>query len=208
MKTMHGASRKNAHMTRREVIRHVSALMGGVALVGHSALLRAAGRSLESGQSEGVGRFTGEQVTLLDEVAETILPETETPGAKAAGVGPFIALMVTDCYAPSERQVFREGLHTLRSRCRALSGADFVEAPADARLELIRDFDREQWEYMNRRAEGEPVHWFRMMKEQALLGYFTSEIGYTQVMRYAETPGRYEPCVPYRPGDKIWADHA
>jgi hypothetical protein len=47
-----------------------------------------------------------------------------------------------------------------------------------------------------------------MMKELALLGYFTSEIGMTQAQRYAETPGRYDPCVPYKPGDKAWAPHA
>ena len=44
-----------------------------------------------------------------------------------------------------------------------------------------------------------------MMKELALLGYFTSEIGYKQAMRFAETLGRFEPCVPYSPGDKAWA---
>jgi hypothetical protein len=53
-----------------------------------------------------------------------------------------------------------------------------------------------------------PTHYFRMMKELALLGFFTSEIGYTQAMRYRETPGRYDPCVPYTPGEKAWAPHA
>ena len=47
-----------------------------------------------------------------------------------------------------------------------------------------------------------------MMKELALLGYFTSEIGYTKAMRYTETPGRYDPCAPFEPGDKAWARHA
>jgi hypothetical protein len=47
-----------------------------------------------------------------------------------------------------------------------------------------------------------------MMKELALLGYFTSEIGCTQAQRYVETPGRYDPCVPYTPRQKAWAPHA
>jgi hypothetical protein len=46
------------------------------------------------------------------------------------------------------------------------------------------------------------------MKELALLGYFTSEIGYTRAMRYLETPGRFDPCAPHKPGDKTWASHA
>ncbi|MFL5595795.1 MAG: gluconate 2-dehydrogenase subunit 3 family protein, partial [Gemmatimonadaceae bacterium] len=53
-----------------------------------------------------------------------------------------------------------------------------------------------------------PTHYFRMMKELALLGYFTSEIGATQAQRYIETPGRYDPCVAYHPGEKAWAPHA
>ena len=47
-----------------------------------------------------------------------------------------------------------------------------------------------------------------MIKELSLQGYFTSEIGYTQAMRYTETPGRFDPCAPYRPGEKLWAEHA
>src|SRR2546426_1102954 len=53
-----------------------------------------------------------------------------------------------------------------------------------------------------------PPHYFRQIKELALLGYFTSEIGCTQAMRYRETPGRFDPCVPYTPGETAWAGHA
>jgi hypothetical protein len=53
-----------------------------------------------------------------------------------------------------------------------------------------------------------PPHYFRMMKELALLGYFTSEIGFTQVLRYEESPGRFDPCTTYTEGDAAWAPHA
>jgi hypothetical protein len=53
-----------------------------------------------------------------------------------------------------------------------------------------------------------PAHYFRMMKELALLGYFTSEIGCNQAQRYVESPGRWDPCVPYSAGEKAWAPHA
>jgi hypothetical protein len=53
-----------------------------------------------------------------------------------------------------------------------------------------------------------PPHYFRMMKELALLGYFTSEIGCTQAQRYEETPGKWEPCIPYKAGELAWAAHA
>jgi hypothetical protein len=53
-----------------------------------------------------------------------------------------------------------------------------------------------------------PNRYFRMMKELSLLGYFTSEIGCTQAQVYEEAPGRYDPCLPYTPGQKAWASHA
>ncbi|HEV8381332.1 MAG TPA: gluconate 2-dehydrogenase subunit 3 family protein [Gemmatimonadales bacterium] len=60
----------------------------------------------------------------------------------------------------------------------------------------------------HRRDDDAPAHYFRLMKQLTLLGYFTSEIGCTQAMRYRETPGRFDPCVPYRPGETTWAGHA
>ena len=53
-----------------------------------------------------------------------------------------------------------------------------------------------------------PAHYFRMMKELTLLGYFTSEIGCTKAQQYVETPARFDPCVDYKPGDRAWAGHA
>ena len=189
-------------LSRREAIQRVSLLFGGVALVGQAALLDA----LASGT--GIPVLTATDVALLDEVADTILPETSTPGAKAAGVGPFIALMVADVYAPDEQQIFHDGLRKLDRECSETNGHAFMSATPAERLSLLERIDREQFDYMQDHAENEPVHYFRMMKELALLGYFTSEIGYKQAMRYSETPGRFEPCVPYSPGDKAWARHA
>jgi hypothetical protein len=50
-----------------------------------------------------------------------------------------------------------------------------------------------------------PVHYFRLLRELTVLGYFTSEIGAKQALRYIETPGRYEGCIPYTKGEKAWA---
>jgi hypothetical protein len=76
------------------------------------------------------------------------------------------------------------------------------------RTALLEQLDREQYAHVRQHPAGAGPHYFRMMKELALLGYFTSEIGYTQAMRYTETPGRFDPCVPYAPGEKAWAPHA
>jgi glucoside 3-dehydrogenase (cytochrome c) hitch-hiker subunit len=195
-------------VTRREAIRRVSALLGGVALVGQARLLEA--RLPVTSEAPG-DLFTATDVSLLDEIAETILPETKTPGAKAAGVGPFMALMVADTYDPDEQKIFREGLGALDRECVKTHGHAFVRATPAERRSLLERIDREQYEYMKPHEDEEdfrPVHYFRMMKELALLGYFTSEIGYKEAQRYVETPGRFDPCAPYLPGDKAWAPHA
>jgi hypothetical protein len=188
---------------RREAIRRVTALLGGLA-AGGTGLLEASARlqprAAVTGQ--GVGAFTPQDVALLDEIADTILPETKTPGAKAAQVGAFMALMVTDAYGDRNQGVFRDGM-------RQLEAAAFMTATPAQRLALLERLDREQKAYMDaRRGDDTPPHFFRLMKELALLGYFTSEIGCTRALRYLEAPGRFDPCVPYTPGDPAWAGHA
>jgi hypothetical protein len=194
-------------INRREAILRVSAMLGGVTLVGQTAML-AGCAAQPTGESTSNALLRQSDIILLDEIAETILPETSTPGAKAAGVGPFIAMMVTDTYYEDDQQIVRDGLNSLQARSLSMFGAHFEIVSAAQRLTLIERIDAEQHLYMQTREEGTPTHYFRMLKELTLLGYFTSEIGYTQAMRYTETPGRYDPCAPYKPGDKTWARHA
>jgi hypothetical protein len=234
---------------RREAVRRVSALLGGIALIGnrplayleeHDVHARLAGLA-EAEQA--VGPFTAADVAFLNEVAETMLPATSTPGAKAARVGPFMALMVNDTYYPADQKIFRDGMRTIDDECRKANGVAFMKATPRQRLALLERLDREQKTYMEaleaaqRKASGDkanafvpdqrkelapapdanaapaitadsPNHYFRMMKELAMLGYFTSEIGCTQAQRYVESPGRFDPCAPYKPGQRAWAPHA
>ncbi|HEV8365240.1 MAG TPA: gluconate 2-dehydrogenase subunit 3 family protein [Gemmatimonadaceae bacterium] len=221
-------------ITRREAIQRVSALLGGVALVGGTSLLASCTRDRSAAQA-GVGTFSTADVAYLDEIAETILPETKTPGAKAAKVGAFMALMVTDTYKPEDQTVFRNGMKQLDDASQKDTGASFMSATPQQRLTLLERIDKEAKDYHEAKDEreraadkarrerpeqtnvsdttstqqhDEPSHYFRMMKELTLLGYFTSEIGCTQAQRYAETPGKFEPCVPYTPGETSWAAHA
>ena len=90
-------------------------------------------------------------------------------------------------------------------------GSGPVLDPAE-RLALLEELDREQLDYVPppppEGGGSPPPHFFRMMKQLTLLGYFTSEIGATMALQYAESPGRYDPCVPYTPGERDWAEHA
>jgi hypothetical protein len=212
-------------MTRRTLIQGVAAMLGGAALTGGERLFAFSfgDDALNQAMDRGAGDFTAADVALLDEIAETILPATSTPGAKAARTGAFMALMVTEAYTARNQQVFRDGMRQLDEACRAAAnGTPFMQATPAQRLLLLEALDREQRTAMVERAAAprprapaaaplpadEPRHYFRMMKELALLGYFTSEIGYTQAMRYIETPGRFDPCVAIGAGEKSWAPHA
>lgn len=209
-------------ITRREAIQRVTMLLGGVALIGGEGLLT--GRPLDAAE-RGDGDpwdYTEADVAFLDEVADTILPETSTPGARAAATGEFMALSVRDVYSLENQETFVDGMAELEARCRERHRRGFMDASPEERLALLEVLDREQYDYTAAQAavgRGEespvsgvtrdsPPHWFRMMKELALLGYFTSEIGYHQAQRYVETPGRFNPCVPHAPGDRAWAPHA
>jgi hypothetical protein len=211
-------------ISRRDAMHRVTVLLGGVALIDSDRLFAAMpdAAAQEVTTARGVGNFTAGDVAFLDEVAETILPETSTPGAKAARTGAFMALMVTDAYTPRNQQIFRDGMQRLEERSQREHAVSFMQARPEQRLALLQRLDAERQAELDaldatRRSRAPapppsstdaPVHYFRLMKELTLLGYFTSEIGYRQAMRYIETPGRYDPCAPHKPGEKIWASHA
>ncbi len=73
------------------------------------------------------------------------------------------------------------------------------------RHDLLVKLDNEQKQYTKNKKKDDPVHYFRMMKELTMLGYFTSEIGSTVARRYVAVPGKFEACIPYKKGDKAWA---
>src|SRR5678815_4446414 len=105
----HGSS-----IDRREALKRVGVMLGGVALVGGTNLLTACEKAgtpaRDTAAAASPGPFTAQDVAYLDEIAETILPATKTPGAKAAKTGAFMALMVTDSYSPDDRKIFRDGM--------------------------------------------------------------------------------------------------
>ena len=198
-------------ISRRDAIRAVTAMLGGAALVGGEHVLAFSfdDAALSRTMEQGAGTFAAADVALLDEIAETILPETRTPGAKAAKTGAFMALMVTDAYTEEQRRVFIDGMRQVDAACTAAVGVGFMRASPAQRLTVVEALDREQKAAMDARRPAptnrapapesdndEPAHYFRMMKELTLLGFFTSEVGCTKALRYIEAPGRLDPCAP------------
>jgi hypothetical protein len=146
--------------------------------------------------------FTETQRKQVAEIAELIIPTTDTPGAKAALVDRFIDLILRECYEENDRKRFVEGLDKLEKICQQTHSKPFVDCEVPIQTELLKQFEQEAWTVMYTSGE---QHFFLMMKELTLLGYFTSEIGATQAARYVPIPGNYRACIPLEPGQKAWA---
>lgn len=191
-------------MNRRELLEMISAATG-MALVGGGALSAGCSRhpATTPAPSGGASLEFGEQdIRLLDEVAETILPRTDTPGARDAGVGRFMAVFVRDCYTREEQVQFHTGLVQLQEASEAAHGRGFLQLDAGERRELVRQLDATA---RARVEQSGKAHYFTMIKQLTLFGFFTSEPGGTRALRHVAIPGRYDGCTDYREGDRAWA---
>ncbi|MBN5050265.1 gluconate 2-dehydrogenase subunit 3 family protein [Stenotrophomonas maltophilia] len=188
-------------MDRRELLKMIVAATGA-AMVGLPALAQ--------GQAQAAAtkiHFSDADVGTLDEIAETILPRTKTPGAKDASTGAFMATFVSDCYTARQQATFRAGLADIDKR----AGGRFVSLAPQARTELLRVLDAEARKHVVEVTEtgtaeaGEAMpHYFTMIKQLAIFGFFTSKVGATEVLRYVAVPGRYDGDLAYVPGTPAW----
>jgi hypothetical protein len=188
-----------AVMTRREAIIKMAVIMGGT-MVGPRLLHGA----WDPNSSVSGGDSDAQELALLDEIGDTIIPATDVPGAKAVHIGAFITMMLRDCYEPADQAAVAGGIREIATTFRAKYGHEFVGAPAAERTEFLNVVDVQQKNYSrNRKADAAPHH-FRVLKELTVLGYFSSEIGATQALRFMEVPGKFDGTVPYKKGDRAW----
>jgi hypothetical protein len=189
-------------MNRREAISTVSLLVGGTVIGAESFL---AGCASPEDAPDGILSIS--DINLLDEIAETILPKTESsPGAKDAEVGKFMNVIITECYDPDEQQIFTNGLITFKETVKNKFGKNYERLILEEKHELLRNLENEVKNYTQSQTEADPdTHYYRMIKQLTLLGFLTSKPGVTQAMRHAAVPGRYDGCVPYEEGEKAWA---
>ena len=186
-------------MERRELLKMIAALTGG-AFIGGELLT-----SCKSGPLVGGATFGEADTAFLDEVAETILPATKTPGAKAAKVGQFMVVMVNDTYEDKDQKIFHAGIGKLDEASKKANGKSFLEATPEQRTTLLTALDKEAKDYQKSKKPEDQNHYFTMMKQLTLFGFFTSKEGATQALRYIAVPGKYDGAYPYKKGDKAWA---
>ena len=173
---------------RREAVERISLILGGTLSTQISAGLM--GQVLNKGGSVEV---TDAQRALLAELADVIIPTTDTPGAKAARVEKFIVRLMRDCYVIEEQEKFYGGLAKLEDTCRKAHNKGFVDLNPKQKTEIVQDATKSNKAFFNQ------------MKQLTVTGYFTSEIGATQALAYLPIPGKFEGDVPMTPGQKAWA---
>ena len=207
-------------MNRRDLLKQI-AILTGSAVVGSELFLT--GCKTDPKPEAG---FTPSHIALLDEVGETIIPATTTPGAKAIKIGEFMKLVVTDCYTETQQSAFMKGISDLDLSCEKMHGQSFMQCDAVQRKDFLitlekdaktlnsrnRVFNKAVSVLENIGSERDtleprlPSHYYTMMKQLTLLGFFTSETGMTETLRHVPVPGRYDGALPYVKGEKAWAE--
>jgi len=213
-------------MDRRELLKMIAVVTGGVVIGGEVFLT-----GCKTGAKTADAGFTAANITLLDEVGETIIPATTTPGAKAAKIGEFMKVIVTDCYTEKQQTAFTNGISALEEACKKANGKGFMECTPQQRHDFLVGLEKEAKEFNTKRDatdkplkeahdkanstlawkdqkewEGSPSHYYTMMKQLTLWGFFTSETGAKETLRYLPVPGKYDGAVPYTKGEKAWSE--
>lgn len=139
--------------------------------------------------------LTATQQKIIAEVAEMIIPRTNTAGAKDVGVPAFVEMMLKDCYLQPDHQRFMEGVTSLEQ----LKFLELNEAERRGALKMMEQQTKEQM-----KTPSKTVPFWRLMKELTLLGYFTSEVGIKASFEYVQIPGKLE-NIKLKPNQKSYA---
>lgn len=148
---------------------------------------------------EGASALDDRQRKLVSAIADTILPDTDTPGAVKAGVPDFIDLMVSYWLDPTERAAFVAGLDRFAQDTIRARGTSFDMLLPTQRLDWLKVVQADAW---SKRGKGVAPSFFLWIKRLTVFGYYTSEAGATEELTFNLLPGEYQPCA------HVGADHA
>lgn len=195
----------NQLIDRREALRKTALLMGAaVSASALSGILQGCKAAPELTYTPSF--FTEDQARIVMEVAEIIIPKTDTPGAKDAGVPGFIDVMLKDCYKKEDQDRFIAGLTAFDEEAKKAYGDSFIYCKPEQQVELVTKTHTAALTEAKENKEAKRP-FILMAKELTLLGFFTSEPGATQVLQYVAVPGSYKGCIPLAEAGngKTWA---
>jgi len=189
-------------ISRRRALQQVALLLGGAisAPTVAGVFSTATRRAWAASPAWAPRTLSAAQLELVATLAEHIIPQTETPGARAAGVHRFVDTLLSDHYPAAERDRFLTGLAGVDAQAQSHYGKRFAESAAAQQVALLRELDAAAYAA----TRGEDAWFFRRMKELTLVGYYTSEIGAMQELRVSPF-GTYRGDIPYTSIGRAWA---
>lgn len=183
-------------MDRREWMKVMALSIGGTLALPESVFAQMA----EPLDASKLKFFNDTQRKLVAVLAETIIPETDTPGAIQAGVPGWIELLVQDCFDEGDQKVIVEGLAMLEKRAGDESKKPFAELTTDERIKLLTALEQEAIK-SGKRSES----FIGKFKELTKFTFASSELGATKAFNFTLVPGRWDPALPLTPGMKAYA---
>jgi len=194
-------------ISRRQALQQVAMLLGGaISAPTLAGVLSPATRRAWAASPQWAPRtLSPAQLELVATVAEHIIPQTDTPGARAVGVHRFVDTLLSDHYPTPERDRFLAGLADVDVQARSRRGKTFVECTADQQVALLTEMDEAAYPAVPIDSPRPPETWFfRRMKELTLVGYYTSQVGATQEL-HPSPFGAYRGDIPYSAIGKAWS---
>lgn len=184
-------------MDRREILKLSGAILGYTIVGGTAAAVLSGCKSDVTAMPADLDLFDQSTYDMIVDVTERIIPKTDTPGAKDANVVSYIHSRLKDFSTSEERTTMLEQLKSFDSMSTTKFGKQYNHLPEGEKDEIMK--------MMQAEASKDGAHIFNELKRETMVGFFTSEVGATQVLRYDPVPGGYTGCIDYAPGDKVWA---
>lgn len=151
--------------------------------------------------------YLDKETELIASLAETIIPRTDTPGARDAGVQDFIILMLKDCTTTREQNTFINGLKDIQEYARTNYGKKYQDCTTTQQEAALKNFQRAPVSGIMGKVKNRLLgrSFFSILREYTVEGYCTSRAGATEGLAYLSVPGSYEACIPLKPGQRAWA---
>ncbi|MBB6002663.1 gluconate 2-dehydrogenase subunit 3 family protein [Arcicella rosea] len=196
-------------MNRREVLKNTTLFLGYSLSAGALSELFIACQKEAQLNWQPVF-LSNNQANLIAEIAETILPKTETPGAKELGVPQFIDKMLKEMLSEADQKAFVEDLEKFDETCEEANKKPFIECNEQEREAFLLKADKEAGKLppsawgITLVAKPDPVAFFRRVKSLTLLGYYTSEKVGKEILSYDPVPGAFIACMPLSEVGNAW----
>lgn len=177
-------------MDRREALLSIAAMFGAQLL---TPIRTAIANGLDPVKMSGASLLQDAQRKDTESLAETIIPQTDTPGAREAGVGEFIEFMLQEWYPAEDCERFIDGLASLHEHCSDRFEKRFAALDAEQQIPVVTALMEGR---VGNFVDG-GTEFFEHAKQLTMFGYYTSDIGMTVERHYLPMPGRYDGAYPY-----------